>query len=74
MGPSEEVGKVAVGIIEALKNQPAVLALIVLNVLFICFVYFGMREQRAEAGLQTRTLLAHIDKGQELLSKCVVPP
>jgi hypothetical protein len=72
-GVSEEVGKVAVGIIEALKNQPAVLALIVLNALFVSVVYFGVRQQRAEVNLQMRTLLEHIDKSQDLLSKCVVP-
>jgi hypothetical protein len=56
-GATEEVGKVAVGIIESLKHQPAVLALVVLNVLFLGSIYLSVRGWRTD-------LL-------ELLSKCV---
>jgi hypothetical protein len=35
MGAIEQGGKVAGGIVEALKNQPVVLALVIINVLFM---------------------------------------
>jgi uncharacterized protein HemX len=73
-GPIEESGKVAIGIVESLKNQPMVLAIILLNALILGLVFWGIGEQRTEAAAQTRSMLTQIDRAQELLSKCVVPP
>lgn len=42
MGATEEAGKVASGIVDSLKSQPLVLALIVINVLFLAmFVWIA---------------------------------
>ena len=39
-GPVEEVGKVAVSTVEALKGTPAVLALVIFNLLFFAVVVY----------------------------------
>lgn len=39
-GPVEEASKVASGVVDSLKAQPISLALIVLNVIFLCVGYF----------------------------------
>jgi hypothetical protein len=41
-GPAEEAGKVASGFIEALKGQPAVLALSVANLALLAFIYYAL--------------------------------
>jgi hypothetical protein len=41
-GPAEEAGKVAGGFIEALKGQPAVLALTTANLALLVFIYYAL--------------------------------
>lgn len=69
-GPLEETGKTAVAIVESLKQSPAVLALIVLNVIFIAFVYFGASETRASFDKALSTLIAQQAKISEMLYNC----
>lgn len=52
-GPAEEAGKVVSGVVDSLKAQPISLALIVLNVIFLCVGYLIMAKvsDRAEADM-----------------------
>jgi hypothetical protein len=72
-GIVEETGKVATGIVDAMKNQPMVLALIVLNAIIIAGIYFAVADQRRSQQEIFKLLIANADKAQELLAKCVVP-
>lgn len=72
-GIVEETGKVATGIVDAMKNQPMVLALIVLNAIIIFGIYFAVADQRKHQQEIFKLLIANADKAQELLAKCVVP-
>ena len=44
MGPSEEIGQTARGLIDALKAQPAVLALTVALIVLLVFIFYAMHE------------------------------
>jgi len=71
-GPVEEVGKVASGFVESLKQQPLSLALVVMNFALLGLLYYvaGMA-----AGAREREVsLVYADQKEirELLSKCVV--
>jgi len=72
-GAIEEVGKVATGVIDALRTQPMVIALIVLNFIIIGFVYFSVKDRRDQDHKIMSLLLEQQTKAQELLSRCVVP-
>lgn len=70
MGALEEGGKVAGGIVDGLKAQPFVLALVVINVLFlggVGYVLHRVSENNALISERRDTLLA------ELARNCVVP-
>ena len=41
-GPAEEAGKVATGIIDALKAQPAVLALALMQIGLLLFIFYAL--------------------------------
>lgn len=56
-GPSEEVGKVALSVIEALRTQPSMLMLIVFNVLFLCAIAWAVHEQRGYQHEIMKTML-----------------
>lgn len=45
-GPSEEAGKVAIGVIEALRTQPGLLLVVLVNLLFMAAVFWSVRDQR----------------------------
>jgi len=44
-GVSEEASKVAVGVTEALKSTPAILAIVIFNVLFMGLIAWATHEQ-----------------------------
>lgn len=60
-----EGSKVAGGIIDGLKNQPLALALVVVNVLFLCFTAFIIHSLK-EQGERKDALLS------DLAHNCVV--
>jgi hypothetical protein len=72
-GIVEETGKVATGIVDAMKNQPMVLALIVLNAIIIAGIYFAVTDQRKHQQEIVKMLINTTDKAQDLLAKCIVP-
>jgi hypothetical protein len=72
-GVSEEAGKAVVGIIDGLKAQPAVLALTVLMVGMMVFMFYALS---GAASFRTTMLVQQAEYQKfvtELLSRCVVP-
>jgi hypothetical protein len=72
-GLGEEAGATARGLIEALKAQPAVLALTVANIGMMVFIFYALH---SAAAFRDTTLKANSDYQREvtqLLAKCVVP-
>ena len=69
-GPIEETGKVATGVIDALKSSPALLGIIVLNGLIFGMLYFVAKENRSRQHELTQLLLENQIKMQEMLVHC----
>jgi hypothetical protein len=69
-GPAEEAGKVASGVVDALKSQPILLALVMFNAAFIAMVYFAAMDNRQRTGEMVKHLLENQEKMQEMLSRC----
>ena len=75
MNPSipEEAGQTVRGLIDALKAQPAVLALSLAQIAMLLFIFYALAKgaEFRDAMLKQQFDFAH--KTTELLSKCVVP-
>ena len=66
----EQAGKVASGAIEALKNQPSLLALILLQVAIFALLYFGVehnnqRRQEREMLLLRTCVAGHYQSAED---------
>jgi len=73
-GAVEEGGKVASTLIEGLKAQPIVLALVVFNLAFLILVHFNGRDLRQHQEFQFKLLVENQAKLQELLAHCTPDP
>ena len=70
-GPIEETRKVATSVVDALRVQPLVLALLVLTLIFMYFIWSGVHTQRAQTAEIIKLL---IDKcGPEHQSRSDMP-
>jgi hypothetical protein len=47
MAVPEEIGKVASNAIEAMRHNPVMLLMILLNMMFLSLIYFGVRDTKA---------------------------
>lgn len=72
-GLSEEAGKVASGIVEALKAQPAVLALTVANIGMMVFIFYALHGAANFRDQMLSQMYEERKQVNELLAKCVVP-
>jgi hypothetical protein len=69
-GPIEEAGRTARGVVSALKEQPLVLGLLLINLLFMLLVFFNVRENQRRADDMVRELA-------QLVAQCpaaITPP
>lgn len=69
MGPTEEVGKVASGVVEGLRDSPFALALVVINVLFLAFGAWFLLTLAGTSGEATKRRDALIS---QLAKDCIV--
>ena len=69
----QEGGKVASGVVDAMKSQPLVLALIIFNVVFLVLIYLGLNNQRNQQHDLMKMMLSNQQNVNELLAKCIVP-
>jgi F420-0:gamma-glutamyl ligase-like protein len=72
-GPVEEAGKVATGIIDALKAQPAVLALSLAQIAMLVFLFYALAKAAEFREQSLKNQYEMMRETQLLLSKCVVP-
>lgn len=69
-GPIEETGKVATGVVDALRSSPLLLGVLVLNALIFVVLYFVAKDNRSNQHQLTRQLLDNQVKMQEMLVHC----
>jgi hypothetical protein len=74
VGPVEESAKVAHGIVDVMKGQPMVLALVLFNLLFAILVFLGSKDFRANQLKLMELMIQMTGEAQQLLAKCVTPP
>lgn len=74
--PIKQGGKFASGVVDALKTQPLVLALVVFNALFIIASYFGFEHARDANTKLVETMLGQQSKFADMLYHCTpnLPP
>lgn len=72
-GPIEEAGQTARGLIDALKAQPAVLALSLAQIAMLLFIFYALHEAAKFRDAMLKSQYEYQRHVTELLSKCVVP-
>lgn len=72
-GPAEEIGSTARGLIDALKAQPAVLALSLAQIAMLLFLFYAMHAAAQFRDTMIKGQLEESRHVNDLLSKCVVP-
>jgi len=72
-GPVEEAGKVATGIIDGLKSQPAVLALSLAQIAMLLFIFYALSKGAEFRDSMLKSQFEYQRHVTELLSRCVVP-
>lgn len=70
----EQAGRAASGFIEALKDQPLVLALVVVSFSLIGLLYYQSALFNTQRQENVRLFLEVQKEVQKLLSQCIVPP
>lgn len=72
-GPTEEVAKVATGFMSVMQREPLSLALVLMNIALLTYMFYETRTVH-QGRLETVKILIEMQKEvQQLLSKCVVP-
>ena len=74
MSPIQTTGKAAAGIVDALKGQPLVLALIVISFALIGLLYYQSALFNTQRQENVKLFLEVQKEVQKLLSQCIVPP
>lgn len=69
-GASAEVGKVAVGFIDAMKTQPVSRALCVICLMQLAVLFYVIHNAHENHALEVK----QESELRDLLAKCVVPP
>jgi hypothetical protein len=70
---TENVGKAAVGFVDALKAQPLLLVLAVTNFATLGFVYFQASTFTAQRQDNVKLFVSIQAETQKLLSQCIIP-
>lgn len=70
-GPVEEAGKVAGGLIDALKAQPAVLALTVANIGMMVFIFYALHAAATFRDNMIKLIFEESKQVNQLLQQCV---
>jgi hypothetical protein len=73
-GVIEEVGKVATGVIDSLRTQPATIALIVISFGMMGYIYYEGASYNASRTEIFKKVLDQQSEVNRLLSQCIVPP
>jgi hypothetical protein len=68
------IGKAAGGFVEAMRNHPMELALVVMNFALIGFVYFQSSQFNTQRVDNIKLFIQVQSEVQKLLSQCIIPP
>ena len=72
-GPVEEAGKLAGGIVDALKAQPAVLALSLAQIAMLVFLFYALVKAAEFREQSLKNQYELMRETSQLLAKCIVP-
>jgi hypothetical protein len=72
-GATEEAGKAVVGIIDGLKQQPALLALTVIMIGLLVFCFYALSSAAAFRNTMLTQQADYQKYVTEILSRCIVP-
>lgn len=72
-GVADEVGQTARGLIDALKAQPAVLALSLAQIAMLVFMFYALFKAAEFRDVMIKAQFNEQRHVTELLSKCIVP-
>ena len=72
-GAIEETGKVALGVIDALKSTPMSIAMILTNITLLVFMFYSQIQFYNQRQELSKIWIEDNAKTRDLLSKCVVP-
>jgi hypothetical protein len=72
-GPVEEVGKVAGGVIDAMKSQPLALALVIMNCALLGLFFYVTSTIAKQREREVALMYADQKEIRELVSRCMVP-
>jgi hypothetical protein len=72
-GPLDEAGKAASGFMEAMKSQPVMLGLVVMNLAMVGMLYATLRYGQEQRKTEFQMIFQQQSEVQKLLSACVVP-
>lgn len=70
---SEEAGQTARSVIEALKSNPATLALIVANTAMLIFIFYALAKGAEFRDTMIKQNFEYQREVSQLLARCVVP-
>lgn len=73
MSLPEQGARVATSAIDALKAQPLMLAVLLLNLLIFLVIFYAVQTNRTAQHEIMKVMLEQNAKAIELLSRCVVP-
>jgi hypothetical protein len=68
------IGKAAGGFVDAMRNHPMELALVVMNFALIGFVYFQSSQFNTQRVDNIKLFIQVQSEVQKLLSQCIIPP
>lgn len=74
MSPIETSGKIAGGVVDSLKAQPLSLALVVMNLALIGFIFMQGTAFNTQRETNVKLFIDVQREVQKLLSQCIIPP
>lgn len=74
MSVAGEGGKVALGVVDAMKREPLSLALVIMNICLLAFFFVLLKTVGSQREREIGLLYADKKEVREMLSRCVVPP
>jgi hypothetical protein len=72
-GVSEEAGKAVGGFIDSMKSQPLALALVVMNICLLAFVFYSNARYSEGRKFAFEQIINQQKEMAQLLSRCIVP-
>jgi hypothetical protein len=72
-GPLDEAGKAVGGFMDAMKSQPVMLGLVVMNLAMVFMLYFALTSSLSARKNEFDLIFKQQSEVAQLLARCVVP-